>query len=209
MKKLISVLMLGFIILFNTSFTGKRPGCLKADILLISDWSGSISGYEHFICSALEAFVYGFDLSEYDIKIGLITFADSAYLEVPLTSNQRTLKSKLSLMSKEGAGGGTNMYSALEVMIKEFKVPSKGHGRKQAEKIAIIISDGATFYEDKVERLASLARTEYEIKIFTININDDESTNAALLKKIASEDCYFYTNYEHLKELLLQFTFCG
>ena len=101
------------------------------------------------------------------------------------------------------------MIHGLTMMIKEFKVPYDGHGRAHADKIAIIISDGETNNLGKSIILADQARAMYGIKIYTINVDIDEMTNSKLLKKIANKDCYFSTNYENLKELLLELTFCG
>ena len=52
------MMFLSIILLFTTH------GCLKLDIILVADLSGSVYRYEYFVADAFDAFINRFELSE-------------------------------------------------------------------------------------------------------------------------------------------------
>ncbi len=151
----------------------------------------------------------GLVLSEDGLKIGLVTFSDSAVIEQHLTSNQsKALETIFDLRSKKGSGL-TDMQEALEQSILEFSSRREhGCGRQYADKIAIIISDGDPQFKDDVYRLSQEAQLELGMRIFTVLISGPAYVNEDFLKSISSEDSYFKTDYEGLKSLLEQLDLC-
>ena len=58
MNKIIIITILLVSSFTNSSFKEKPVGCLKMDILLVGDLSGSFEGYEIFVANAFKSFVF-------------------------------------------------------------------------------------------------------------------------------------------------------
>src|SRR6185369_13881362 len=93
MKKVATLLW--FVLIMLTLLGRCKAQCLKLDIMLIGDMSGSVQGNEQFVYNALSTFASRFELSEEGVKIGAITFDSSPKLISPLTANKQQLLTNL------------------------------------------------------------------------------------------------------------------
>ncbi len=109
-------------------------------------------------------------------RIGLVAFAGTAFLEVPLTIDYGTFRLFLDSLAPELIPiQGTNIESALERSIEAFGIreqaPSEGKSI-QRDRAVILITDGEAFQGD-IERSAARAK-EFGIRIYVFGIGTPE-----------------------------------
>ena len=162
---------------------------LKQDIVLMVDNSGSMkkNDPEFLAHHALQAFI-----SEHDdaARVALIVFDQNVNLIVPFTSLTDEAKPALleAIQKIDYSGALTNSPAALERAIYEITL----HGREEADKSIILITDGVVDTGDQVqdkqkenwmfEELSALA-AEFNIRIFSIAFA--EAANYQLLQTLA------------------------
>jgi pSer/pThr/pTyr-binding forkhead associated (FHA) protein/Mg-chelatase subunit ChlD len=162
---------------------------LKQDIVLMVDNSGSMkkNDPEFLAHHALKAFI-----SENDdaARVALIVFDQNVNLTVPFTSLTDEAKPALlgAIQKIDYSGSLTNSPAALERAIYELTL----HGREQADKSIIFITDGVVDTGNQVqdkqkenwmrEELSALA-SELNIRIFGIAFT--EAANYQLLQTLA------------------------
>ncbi len=118
-------------------------------------------------------------------QAGLVSFADDAKLEYPLTIDANNLKNTLSLLT---ANGATRIDLALLVSRDELIGPRHNQGSAQA---LILLSDGqpTDVSEEEVLAAADLVKSS-GIVVYTIGLGQD--TNEVLMKEIASSPLHYY-----------------
>ncbi len=100
-------------------------------------------------------------------RIGLISFAGSAYLHAPLTTDLATLYSMSSMVSPKSVGTqGTAIADALKLAMKSFAKEEGFH------KVILLISDGEDHEGEAVE-IAKKAK-ENGISIFTVPVGTEQ-----------------------------------
>ena len=118
-------------------------GCLeKADVMLVLDRSGSVGGDMSTLKNAAKAFVDALSPSADGVHIGMVSFSDSASLDVHLTSDGQSVKNAIDALS---AGGFTNLSGGIGTADAELDNPGDGHDRADGESpdFMVIITDGA------------------------------------------------------------------
>ncbi len=118
-------------------------------------------------------------------QAGLVSFADDAKLEYPLTIDADNLKNTLSLLT---ANGATRIDLALLVSRDELIGPRHNQGSAQA---LILLSDGqpTDVSEEEVLAAADLVKSS-GIVVYTIGLGQD--TNEVLMQEIASSPVHYY-----------------
>jgi Mg-chelatase subunit ChlD len=156
------------------------------DILLLIDRSGSMNG--EALATAREAaleFISATDLAS--ARIGLVSFANQARLDAPLTHEAWQLRQALGNIK---ASGGTDIAAALasanDVIARE--------GRLSARWIFILLSDGGSEHAPAIAQ-AERARAG-GIEVFTIGIEAD----AVLMRAIAADAAHYFAS-SRLREL--------
>lgn len=214
MKVLKFGIVLAIAILFITAKAPPSPkdslggGCLEADILFITDWSGSIDGHQSQVVRAADAFINGFELSPNGVKIGIMSFSGSAQIDCPLTANKAQLDTVLFGLRFRVPGGDTKLNSALVNAPQLFNQSTIERDKTADMQIIIFMSDG-----DGTDNAAAItsAKTlkDQGVIIFAIGIGDIKDAPRKDLKNIASPDSYLEINYESLRKTLQGLDLCG
>jgi Mg-chelatase subunit ChlD len=193
--------ILALLLLISIPKTG--GGCLKLDIVLVGDYSGSVAGYESFIVDAFQAFASRFEISENDIKLGVITFGESATMICPLTSDKAIVKQRLDILRHAGAmDASTDITSGLMAAMSELQ----GNGRYNTQKMIILVSDGFHNLSGDPEALAAtIKRTGMIISTVVIA---DTSANRLLMESIATPGFYVESSYGTLIDELKALDLC-
>ena len=145
------------------------------DVMLVLDTSGSMAGNK--VEQAKKAAATFADevmsITSNEVKVGLVTFDNSAKLVAPLTKNKDTVKNALNGMR---GCGGTLMSEGISVAQAEFAKSSAPN------KIMVILGDG---YPNSTSRTKTSATTAKNAgtKLVTIGYECNES----FLKEIASD----------------------
>lgn len=183
-------------------------GCLEADILFITDWSGSIQGHEKPVVDALASYISGFTLSPDGVKIGIMTFSGSAELECPLTANRDRLDSSWARLRFRVPGGDTKLSPALEHSPEIFNQSTIERDKTASMQIIIFMSDGdGTDKEEAVVSAQTLKDQGVVVYVIGIGLINDFAHDALL--KIASPNSYIQIDYESLKKTLQRMDLCG
>jgi Mg-chelatase subunit ChlD len=193
--KTLSIILLLFLTAFN------EKSCLKMDILLLVDMSGSVQGYEEFVKEATESFVRQFNLSENGIRMGIIKFAGKASIISSLTSDKEELEYRLVLFKDERAYGTTNMLQALEIGLNEFLENDRG-----VRKLIIIITDGSPTSDEQRTKMIAEQIKNLGIGICGVLISSYEA-DEEYLQEISS-NCYVRTDYYNLINELKNLEIC-
>ena len=201
-------LSLFVLLLISTALSPKPGGCLRLDVMLVGDYSGSVAGSEGFVVNSFSAFYNRFELGEEQVKIGVISFNDSPTLVCPLTSDKKLLGGRLATLVSQKADGGTNITSSLMYASHELQE----NGRDNVRKIIIIVSDGINGGDDDALIAISDQVTRLGFIICTIVIKDPESvyqiTNSSLMERIATQGFYVESSYGTLINELEKLDVC-
>ena len=113
------------------------PSC-PMDIIIAVDFSGSEREYLGEIRTALHALTGSFELSEANLKIGIITFNRGAQLFLPLTGDTRKMDAEIAALSIPTMVYATDIHAAIELAGQEFRLNSAA----SIPKYFVLISDG-------------------------------------------------------------------
>jgi hypothetical protein len=197
-------LLIIHLIFWLLSFNAPDPnGCLKVDIILIGDLSGSVEGHEEFVVDAFDSFVNRFELSEYGIKIGAIVFSTGAVKLSGLTHNKTELIQAINTMRDIDLGQQTFLYRALLKARNEFNA----NGRKDVTSIIIIVSDGNVYEAYNTANFIEYLRYYEKTKICGIYIDDNDGIEEYMIF-ISDPDCYVSSSYNVLVQTLEQLDIC-
>ncbi len=162
MKKLLIFLLVIYLVLCGLHT--KAQNCIKADLMILIDWSGSERGHELELATAASLFVSELSVSEDQLRIGLITFSDGIDDVVPLTGDKDFLMDDIASTATIEASGGTYMQQALNLaggyLINQRNVP----------KIIIIISDGEIYDIKKNELEITKIKSMTSANVFAVQI---------------------------------------
>lgn len=208
MNKISYVLI--FLLSILTSFTlkPKTAGCLELDLILLGDYSSSLRSQEHYFVDACRSFVKKFQLSEESIKIGIVTFNDTAKLISPLSSDTTFITNRINELAEEIGESYTNMEIGLFLALNELTL----NGRPNAQKIIIVLSDGAVNDPGDAESapittmaiIQQLRMTGIGICSILIKSGEEQSD----FMKAISSGCYAESNYENLAIELSKLDVC-
>lgn len=197
-----------------------EDSCLKMDVMVLIDMSGSVDGHEIKVATSLNTFINRFDLSENGLRIGLLTFSSglNVHTYVAPTSNREKLRSAVINVASTMASGSTVMsrplFIAYEALISE---------RPYADKAIIIISDGDVdelvidpsnnnliVTDDRVRTLhnAELIKSS-GIIVCGVLINEGwVGTDPWFLQSLTTPGYYVETDYSHLEIELKKLSIC-
>ncbi|MBP6925712.1 MAG: VWA domain-containing protein [Candidatus Pacebacteria bacterium] len=184
--------------------------CLYADIILLSDFSGSMNSEEPFIAHVAETLIEGIPPEQNKIRFGMISFADSHLVDVYLTHAYDSLwKITNWYYTRKALGFETLIEPALALAKVLFEQPVS-YARY---KILIIVSDG--IWHDEVIALArarelsevygialialSPALQEASLQVDVLTPRLPRKVKHEVLSKV-SGGAYFFNNVEALKE---------
>jgi len=171
---------------------------VPTDVILAIDLSGSMNNLGGVpaepiasVKKAAEAFVNR--LGNRD-RVGVVTFATKAKMEVPLSNNPAsvaTLISQLTIQPEEEQGS-TNSGDALKLALQEFNTDRHN---PDARKVLVMLTDGLTNEPEPEPEAYALeqarALVDDQTQIFTIGLGED--VNHGFLRSVASEPEKMFT----------------
>jgi len=190
-------LLLILLSLSPSSFSHR--GCLKADVVVLIDISGSVKGHEDQINAALVDFVDGLDISDEGIHAGIIAFSDKAVTLCELTGDHDKFDDTFKRVNSDN--GNTNMKIGVIAVLEEIEK----RGRPDAVKVVIVISDGAT--EQQQDTALMLESLQLINTLVCSVLIQNTVSDADFMKKIGG-NCYLETNYGQLYKELERLDFC-
>ncbi len=206
MKTLVLILVMGL-----CSLSSNSVNCLKMDLVLLLDFSGSLDGEEEHghVISALNVFVEKFILGEDNVKISIIIFNDYPIFISHLSSNKKELQKSIDKIKYYAAKGNTNMKEALNVAYEELMFSE--FYRENARKTIILISDGIP--SEGENNMGETLKISEEIKSCGVNIcgvwipwnkengyyYHSNKTGKEFMEKVISSSCFVVSkNYAEL-----------
>ncbi|MDM8569173.1 VWA domain-containing protein [Thiotrichales bacterium HSG1] len=189
------------------------------DLMLAVDLSGSMKTADFFTSNrqqiqridAVKLVLEPFIENRFGDRIGLILFADQAYLQAPLTLDNAAVNSLLQKAVIGMAGHETAIGDAIGLAVKKLRE------RPESSRILILLTDGdnnaGTLEPFKAAQLAK----QYNIRIYTIGVGSKggmfrQKLNEKPLKQIAkiTDGSYFPATdlhalvnvYEHINKTL-------
>lgn len=181
------------------------PQCLKLDIVLVGDFSQSVTGHERFVADAFEAFADNLELSEEDCKIGVVMFDDKVIFKAPLTSDKTTLRKALQVVRATSVdqNSTTDFFPPMKAASEELW----GNGRLKTRKVIILVSDGLHNGPVGIEDLG-LAIQKTGVLISTVLIKTPEGSNSTLMYNLATPGLYVESSYGTLVNQLKKLNLC-
>ena len=170
-------------VMTKTYSNSKKEG---RDIVLIIDASGSMNRqgfdandmYKNKFDVVKEVVVDFIDQREND-RLGMVTFADVAFISSPLTFEKEFLKNLTQMQQLGMAGKRTAINDAI---VQSYNILSKS---KAKSKIAILLTDG-------IDNMSKVPFTELksmiekrDIKLYTIGIGSQRDYNGKYLQALA------------------------
>lgn len=101
-------------------------------------------------------------------RLGLILFADTAYLQTPLTYDRETVKQLLSETVIGLVGEQTAIGDAIGLAVKRFA------SKKESNKVLILLTDGQNTAGNITPEQANQLAIEKDITVYTIGVGADE-----------------------------------
>ena len=205
--------------------------CLCADIVILSDFSGSMNGSEKVVSQAIEMIVSGIPPEENIIRFALISFAGQrdSKIEVALTSDYKRLLDGVRLYEKKMANSEeTHIYPAFNIAQNIFRTSNQ---YQDCFRIIIVMSDGKLTDREIALKHARKMResTDWPISIFTLSSVVENDTlsgiqigprvllpiisgssnivDEAVLDSL-SGGAYFKNNVDALKEKIREYDMC-
>lgn len=114
-----------------------RPSC-PLNLVIALDFSGSEREYLGEIQTVLRALTGTFELSETNLKIGIITFNRGAQLILPLTGETHQLEAAVEALSIPRTVYATDIHAAIELANEQFRQ----HSQASVPKYFVLVSDG-------------------------------------------------------------------
>lgn len=144
------------------------------DLVLAVDLSGSMKTQDFFLegqtvdrLTALKSVAVEFIQRRQGDRLGLILFADQAYVQTPLTFDRKTVEQLLQEAVLGLAGEKTAIGDAIGLAVKRMQ-------GSQQERILILLTDGANTAGQVSPLKAAELAAEQGLKIYTIGIGADE-----------------------------------
>lgn len=147
------------------------------DLVLAVDLSGSMKTADFEIAgenvdrlTALKSIAVEFIRRRQGDRLGLILFADQAYVQTPLTFDRQTVERLLSEAVLGLAGEKTAIGDAIGLAVKRLQ------GAQTEQRILILITDGANTAGQVTPLKAAELAASKGLKIYTIGVGADEMT---------------------------------
>lgn len=145
------------------------------ELMLAVDLSGSmeiadmeLAGQQTNRLNMVKAVMSEFILRREGDRLGLILFADTAYLQTPMTYDRRTVQQMLDEASLNLIGERTAIGDAVALAVKRFEQ------RGETNRVLVLLTDGQnTAGVVTPEEAIELAKA-YDVKVYTIGVGADE-----------------------------------
>lgn len=188
--------------LLFTTFVNAQ--CLKLDLVVVGDLSGSTYEHQYEIQYAFQSFVDRFDLNEEGVNISFVVFGQESGIVTGLTDDKDKLYNGIQTMFSYPVGAKTSIAKGLITAYSEILY----NGREDAKKIIVFISDGvATVDVDLMYKYINLIKADPRVTVCGVLINSIVSSEN-LMFELSDEYCYVATDYHYLQETLEKMSLC-
>lgn len=172
-------------------------------MMILIDWSGSERGNEEDLATAAYMFASELPISDYELRMGIMTFSDCVQDVVELTGNKEKLLNGISALALTEASGGTFINKAINFSCYEL------NNKRQVPKIIVIVSDGEIY--DLEESLATLQmwKTTLPLSIHAVQIGGEKVGYKNLTFFTESADRIEISLPNNLVESLKKLSFCN
>jgi uncharacterized protein (DUF58 family) len=199
------------------------------NLIIALDFSGSEREYLGEIQTVLHALTGTFELSETNLKVGIITFNRGAKAVLPLSGETAKLEAALEALSIPTTVYATDIHAAIDLANREFQQ----HSETSIPKYFVLISDGDPHahsrgfgYQSDLINMDRLKAGDVEnevdpVHVFTLytgrlspfqNRFSEDIRRASIrhMQKLASdrESFFFYEQYPLLVEFFERVTNC-
>ncbi|PHN02464.1 vWA domain-containing protein [Flavilitoribacter nigricans] len=231
-KLLRSAFLLTAIVMFVQALPAQvrrvQPSC-PMNLIIALDFSGSERAYLGEIQTVLHALTGTFELSETNLKIGIITFNRGAEVVLPLTGETGKLEAALEELAIPRTVYATDIHAAIDLANREFQ----RHSLSSIPKYFVLVSDGDPhahsrgygFQADLINmdriKAGSIDDEIDPVHVFTLytgrlspfqNRFSEDVRRASIrhMQKMASdkESFFFYEQYPLLVEFFERITNC-
>lgn len=175
------------------------------DLLLAVDLSRSMDAIDFSLngrpvsrIAATKEIVGNFVRNREGDRVGLIVFADHAYVTVPLTLDTRSVGKMLDNMIVGMAGDNTALGDAIGIGVQVLRK------RPVASRVFILLTDGQDTASHISPMLAARMAKEAQIKIYTIGVGGQIDAN--LLAEIANETGGKFATVNNINDLEYVYT---
>ena len=128
-------------------------------------------------------------------RVGLIVFAENAYMAIPLTQDIKSVTKMVDSLIVGMAGEATSIGDAIALATQNLK------NRPQTSRVLVLLTDGDDTSSHIPPLKALQIAKQDNIKIYTIGIGN-ERFNADFLKKVASETGGIFSKASTVNELV-------
>ena len=187
------------------SISAKERCVNNLDVAVLLDSSGTMkSAYKH-AKEFIKTFADYYHLGINSTHIGVITFSEKAYLNVPFNTHQKHAPFNEDVNSIPFLGYRTRLDLAFKMADERLYSPQYG-ARKDAEKIVLLMTDGRQNDGDiSAEGLARAAQAsqgllQKKVKIVAIGLYGTSEPDEKMLTHLTGnpENVHVVTNYQDL-----------
>jgi len=190
-----------------TSSSNNPLGCLRADILFIMDWSGTLKAHETKMAGIIAGFNTYFTLAPDGVKIGVVTFAKFPVQYTEITADPNTVDVTASMLATTPAYGESKLYPALAAAPGLFAA-SRIERNFDALRVVIIVTDGLVDDSFLCRQLTGDLKKQGTI-VCVIGIGDIIAQADEFLNSICSPGYMFYKGHFGIAEKLLALDICA
>ena len=160
------------------------------DVIFVIDTSNSISD-EQFetMIDFMAKLVLSFDVSESNIHVAVITFANRPKAQIELLDYQERIPLAKAVYALHRQYGGSYTFCAIDLVLEHGLLEEYG-ARPGVPKVGVVVVDGKSADPERTELRAAEAR-QAGIRMIAVGIGD--AVDMDELKQIAGDDRLVYT----------------
>lgn len=194
MKKLLSTLIFLLVCMIPSHLLyaerTMNTGCLSVDIVLLVDRSYSQSPFQNETLYAIQNVLFELPVNNTDVRVGIISFADSATLHSSITGDSEYLRLVFDSLSELPIESHGTYIEQSILMTPALFAQSAMTRKHNAARVIIILSNGEiTGWEFALPKLRYLEKY-YSVRIYTVGIGNDDMSDY-VLRKMATDSSYF------------------